>query len=224
MNQTVHTFVLLLQTNNEDMKAKFSPFPKKSILSTELNKLDYTDTYEMAFHDPNEQVTPIDAMKAFFSAAPKWLEKMMLLRDKIVAKIGLKTSEEYGLDRTETLNQFNGEVGQKIGQFEVFDKSDNEIIFGADDKHLNFRISILLTGSQNDYRKISLSTTVENHNLLGKFYFAIVKPFHKIIAAKMLEAMVKEINDNNVNPVRIVKKTNESVNKTIANLFFLTMS
>ena len=39
---------------------------------------------------------------------------------------------------------------------------------------------------------VSTSTLVKTHNLLGRVYLAIVKPFHRIIVPAMLAQVVSE--------------------------------
>lgn len=71
--------------------------------------------------------------------------------------------------------------------FRILDKTDNEFIFGKDDKHLNFRSSFLINVNSNDgVKKINLSTVVKFNNMLGRLYFIPVKPFHKLIMRTIL--------------------------------------
>ncbi|WP_245581437.1 DUF2867 domain-containing protein [Octadecabacter arcticus] len=60
-------------------------------------------------------------------------------------------------------------------------KNDRKVIAGFDDKHLNFRVSILLQDGQ-----VSLSTWVSPHNLSGRLYLTAIMPFHIAIARTAL--------------------------------------
>ena len=76
---------------------------------------------------------------------------------------------------------------KKCSGFRILDKTDNEIIFGKVDKHLNFRSSFLINNNSKDsVKKINLSTVVKFNNMLGRLYFIPVKPFHKLIMRTIL--------------------------------------
>lgn len=94
------------------------------------------------------------------------------------------------------MENFKYEPGEQLGLFKIFSKSENEIVMGEDDKHLNFRISLLLEKDTNDNAKkdITISTTVEFNNWFGKLYFLPVKPFHKIIVPSLLRGILKKLN------------------------------
>lgn len=66
---------------------------------------------------------------------------------------------------------------------------------GEDDKHLNFRVSFLLHQhtAQPHHYTFTLSTTVHINNGWGRLYFLPVKPFHTIIARKMIKGIVKQL-------------------------------
>jgi len=81
--------------------------------------------------------------------------------------------------------------------FRVYSKTENEVILGENDKHLNFRISLLKEDNKvkENQKKLTISTTVKFNNWFGKLYFLPVKPFHKIIVAKMLKGILEQIEN-----------------------------
>ncbi|WP_345324099.1 DUF2867 domain-containing protein [Candidatus Villigracilis proximus] len=115
---------------------------------------------------------------------------LFTLRNKIVSIIGLKTSGSSEAKHKTVLKDFKGEIGQRVCLFKVFDGNENEIILGEDDKHLNFRVSLLLDKKEN---QLHISTIVKIHNWLGKLYFLPVKPFHKLIVPSMMKGMVNQL-------------------------------
>ena len=109
----------------------------------------------------------------------------MKIRNFIVQLFGIKKSELK--KDTEGLNNQTFNVGEKMLGFRILDKTDNEIIFGKVDKHLNFRSSFLINNNSKDsVKKINLSTVVKFNNMLGRLYFIPVKPFHKLIMRTIL--------------------------------------
>jgi hypothetical protein len=168
--------------------------PANSILQNNAIKYDYVDSFQGRISDPDHQLKPIDVAKAFFSSAPKWVDQLFALRNKIVAVVGLKTSPQLADPRQE-LNNFKGEIGEQIGLFKVFHKNNNEIVLGEDDKHLNFRVSLFLSQSLNkpSEKDLIISTTVTFNNWFGRLYFLPVKPFHQYIVPAMLKGIIREL-------------------------------
>jgi hypothetical protein len=70
----------------------------------------------------------------------------------------------------------------KIGMFPVEYEDELELIAGFNDKHLNFKISVVC---QQD--RIYLSTWVHTHNIGGKFYLNTILPFHTLIVRNALK-------------------------------------
>ena len=91
------------------------------------------------------------------------------------------------------LENFKFDPGERFKLFKVFTKTDDELVFGEDDKHLNFRISLLLDHNQTDKKTLAITTAVEFNNSFGRHYFLIVKPFHKLIVALILNRVKKKL-------------------------------
>lgn len=164
--------------------------PRESLLSQ--SNYDYSDSFKAEFTDKENTIDIITITKTFFSASPGWIGKLFVLRNKIVSIFGLKTGGKTKSKR-ELLNNFKGQIGERVGIFKVFDRSDNEIILGEDDSHLNFRVSLLLGPKIDDKKDFTISTTVNFNNWFGKLYFLPVKPFHRLIVPAMLKSVIKEV-------------------------------
>jgi hypothetical protein len=176
------------------MKIVKTILPKNSILNTSHNEYGYVDSFQGVLYDIENKITSVDIGKAFFSSGPKWVGKLFNLRNKIVSLFGLKTSGNV-IDRQQQLDNFKCEPGEQLGLFRVFNKTDNEVIIGEDDKHLNFRVSLFLHKSKTDQSKkdLTISTTVVFNNWFGRLYFLPVRPFHKFIVPTMLKGIIKEL-------------------------------
>ena len=79
--------------------------------------------------------------------------------------------------------------GKKYGIFSIFEISKREVIIGTNDKHLDFRVSLLADDSQ----KLFISTVVKFHNVFGRIYFFIVKHFHRLIVPAMIKRMAANL-------------------------------
>lgn len=122
-----------------------------------LPGFDFADAYAVA---APAGMDAIGAMQQAFARGPGWVRFLMELRNKIVALFGLKAAPSTG--------------------FPVIRQSPEEVLMGFDDKHLDFRIAITVAAGQ-----ATVTTIVRCHNVWGRCYLAIVKPFHRVIAPRM---------------------------------------
>ena len=149
--------------------SKMKSIPKGSDVLDGFNHIDYLDIYEIEKDtDKSAEEVSKEIMRL-----PKWVDSLFKLRNTLVRVFGLKVDKQNEGEET---------------FFTLIKKNDNEIIMGEDDKHLNFRASIMIDKSRNT---ISLITLVHFNNLWGKIYFLPVKPFHKIIMKSLLKRHLK---------------------------------
>ncbi|PHQ94497.1 MAG: hypothetical protein COB39_13755 [Marinosulfonomonas sp.] len=125
------------------------------MLQTVIQPDDFLDCYRCK--------TSIDVELAATRAMdfPIWVSWLMKIRNIVVMPFGLRTDPGKG---------------ETIGFFPVVMRNDTEIILGFDDKHLDFRISILTDGSH-----AYGATWGRRHNWLGRIYLAVIMPFHVLI-------------------------------------------
>jgi hypothetical protein len=179
------------------MKIYKSTLPEKSALNDENKTFNYMDSFEGLYIDKDIRVTSTDIGKAFFASGPKWVEELFLLRNRIAALFGLKISGSVA-EMKKKLETFNCEPGELLGLFKVYSKSEDEVVLGEDDKHLNFRVSLFSDKrlNENSYRKLTITTTVEFNNWFGRLYFTPVRLFHKLIVPTMLKGIIVELQNN----------------------------
>jgi hypothetical protein len=116
-----------------------------------------------------------------FAHQPSWIGKLTTVRDAIVACFGLKTARQLA-----TLAS-DAKAG-RVGIFKIYSTSDTEIVVGEDDKHLDFRVSVLCSGgpAPDDSRQLTVTTVVHCHNLPGRVYILAIAPFHRIVVKASL--------------------------------------
>lgn len=114
------------------------------------------------------------------------------MRNRIVSLFGLKTP---GTKREEQLLQFRGIPGEQVGLFRVYEAGDNLLVIGETDKHLDFRVSLVVAdrGPASDTKNLVITTDVYFHNRIGRLYFVPVKPMHRIIVRVMLQSMLRKL-------------------------------
>lgn len=116
-----------------------------------------------------------------FSHQPSWIRQLTGVRDVIVAGFGLKTARHLA-----TLA--SGAKTDRVGIFKVYSTGETEIVLGEDDKHLDFRLSILCSGgpAPESSRLLTVTTVVHCHNLLGRAYILAIAPFHRMVVKASL--------------------------------------
>jgi hypothetical protein len=111
---------------------------------------------------------------------------LLRLRNTLVRPFGPKTTR-LAVSALTAL-----EPGAVVGIFRVCARSDNEIILGDDDRHLDFRIGILRQ-VENGQIAVIVSTIVSFHNWLGHLYFVPVQPFHRVIVPVLMRRAVARL-------------------------------
>ena len=93
---------------------------------------------------------------------------LMSLRDRIVAPLGLKSSSAI---RAES------EGATRIDFFPVLMERAEEVLVGENDRHLDFRTSMMVVPDGASALFVS-TTAVRCHNWTGRVYLALIRSFH----------------------------------------------
>ncbi|MFC1532765.1 DUF2867 domain-containing protein [Thermodesulfobacteriota bacterium] len=147
--------------------------PHRAMATYEFTPLDYVDAFCVKLFDdlPLSMTELAHHLFGKIESYPAYVRFLLRLRDLLVKPFGLHTAT----DMEEMIDDVDW-----IGFFKIYQRSEDEIIIGADDKHLDVRVSLLRT-VHDDKPFLTVSTFVRMNNFLGKVYFAVIKPFHKII-------------------------------------------
>ena len=117
----------------------------------------------------------LDARRAaekMLARGPRWIDVLLALRNLIVSPFGLKTSAPSG-------------AADLIGIFPVVSQTPERLVAGFNDSHLDFRVVVDVVGSGLGQR-VTATTLVKTHNLLGRVYLAVILPFHRVIVRRLL--------------------------------------
>jgi hypothetical protein len=169
-------------------KSKISP---NSLVEKYL-PASYKEAYEIIV-TKNNKLTPDNLFISFWTDFPVWVRLLFWLRDILVKPLGLK-----GSDRTDhsTFKKNFTRMVKTSGSYKMINilaKSDNETVIQLTDKHLTAELSCCAENITDEYMKIKIITLVHYHNVSGKIYFNIIKPFHIIILKTVLKRSVKII-------------------------------
>ncbi|SCB48421.1 Protein of unknown function [Bradyrhizobium shewense] len=103
----------------------------------------------------------------------------------MMATVGVKSSRAVGAAAAAR--------GPVIGFFPLLSQSAGELVVGEDDRHLDFRVAILLRTGAAGGRDLVVVTVVHCHNRLGRTYLAAIAPFHRVIARASLEQAARAV-------------------------------
>ena len=165
------------------MKIDKVALPAGSLVAA-LPFTDHTDAFRAAV-DP-ARIPDVDAFAQAFvrQKPPAWIAAAMRARDAIVGTLfGLKTSPGGVMTSRTSARSFA--PGEQHGIFRVFARTDDEILFGEDDRHLDFRVSLFYERAGDD-ASVTVSTVVRFNNALGRAYFFPVRPVHGLVVPSML--------------------------------------
>lgn len=110
---------------------------------------------------------------------PGWAQGLLQIRKILVAPLGLSHDGPQAAD--------------KVGPFPIESETDYELIAGFNDKHLDFRVSVIAHEGH-----VSLATWVHVHNLGGFLYLNAIMPFHVLIARDALRRVA--VATQKINP------------------------
>jgi hypothetical protein len=165
---------------SEHVLVKQVALPSQSAIATAFDAVNLADAFSVQL--PAGASRNPDVLARFiFSVQPRWIGALLNLRDAIVAGLGLKTAKHLA-----TLS--SDPAAKRISIFKVFGASETEVVLGENDKHLDFRLSILCTpdSAANGGSQLILSTVVHCHNRLGRTYLSVIAPFHRLVVKASL--------------------------------------
>jgi len=165
-------------------RAILSDVPAGSAINARLPGAYFYDCYTMSVPD----TAPI-ALSYFLTAVantPRWVNRLMALRNKIVRFVGLKDIGGLGeLIPGKPASAYA--PGDRVGIFKLISNSPNEALLGDSDKHLDVVLSVYTQSiGQDGAQSVSVTTVVHIHNLLGRIYMLPVTPLHRLIAPAVL--------------------------------------
>jgi hypothetical protein len=123
---------------------------------------DYADAYEcdVAGNGPDCALTAARSLLQPSTTA----RRVLRLRDLLVRAWSLRPAVTGGADL-----------------FPVLSTTPELAVLGLDDRHLDFRILVAV-----EEGRVCCTTAVRRHNVLGRGYFAVVGPCHRLIVPRLL--------------------------------------
>jgi hypothetical protein len=156
--------------------------PHSSDIGKQLQGADFFDAYEMPLVHAGRSA--LEIYLGVIARTPAWVGFLMATRNRVVSRLGLKNLGHLG-DVARSKNAAAYCVGDRVGIFTLLSATDDEVILGDSDKHLDVKVSICKL-SMGTHESVAVSTVVHIHNLLGRVYMIFVAPVHKLIVPAVL--------------------------------------
>lgn len=169
-----------------DTKVEKVALPVGSLVGQVYSKVDYADAYRVKVPKDADLLT---IGRVFLTSSPDWIVNLMRLRDFLVKFIGLKTAKSLIRPSPKTISF---EPGTRAGIFRVYERAADEVLMGEDDRHLNFRTSLVLQ-PQADFSWAVFSTVVHYNGWLGRAYFLPLRPFHNLVVPALLRSGARKM-------------------------------
>ncbi len=155
--------------------------PDGSIIGEGFGVIDYCDTYTAPL---DCSIGMDEAMERLFTF-PAWVLLLVKIRNAAVSVFGLKTG-----DRNDGGTAAPRRNGSRAPYPPVIAQNENEVVMGFDDKHLDFRLSVMLR-KPGSGETASFVTVVHFNNIWGRLYFVPVRPFHCLIVKSLMKRLMK---------------------------------
>ncbi|MFK7965236.1 MAG: DUF2867 domain-containing protein [Burkholderiaceae bacterium] len=143
-------------------QVKATTLPAFSELHQRIIEGDFIDCYGVPSAMPPRRAAEV------ITHFPSWARGLLVIRRLITAPFGLSNDGPQASD--------------KLGPFPVESETNQELVAGFNDKHLNFRVSVISHAGQ-----VYLSTWVRPNHWSGRVYLAVIMPFHILIARNALK-------------------------------------
>jgi Protein of unknown function (DUF2867) len=135
----------------------------------------FRECYRTSMSRPTSDV--VDVFFAIFGHHPVWMKLMLAARNRLALWGGLDAPKPMDIFNVERKSSYV--VGDVIGVWPLLALTESELIAGRDNKHLDFRVSILKKTIGKNGAVIFVSTICVVHNWFGKTYLFFVLPFHR---------------------------------------------
>ena len=142
--------------------------PRTPLLGRALPQVTWSDAYAVTLPTACPSPDAEEWAEAIFSGPPWWVRLLFGLRQLAVRAVGIEPGDGH--------------------TFDVRDWREDEVLLGSDQRHLDFRASVLVGP-----RRVVVATVVDVHNRRGRAYSAVVRPLHPFVVRSMLARATRKL-------------------------------
>lgn len=154
------------------------PPPMASAIAGWYEGADLVDAFAVTLPGRRPHDLAALAERSLRNPAP-WFGVAIRLRDAAVRPFGVRTSRQIR-------DHLRSQNADRIDFFPVLSRSEREIVLGEDDRHLDFRLSLMLTVRPDGREDLTATTVVRCHGLLGRGYLAAIMAGHVLVVRSAL--------------------------------------
>jgi Protein of unknown function (DUF2867) len=142
--------------------------PIDGLLPGALPRAEHVDAFATPVL-PGDPATPEGWSLLSLETVPRWVAGAMWLRHAIVRPFGLLVPT----------------AGMDLGPmaFPKLARTDTEILYGLNDKHLDFRVVLRVADGT-----ATFATMVQVNNALGRVYWSVVRRIHPFVVRSLLRS------------------------------------
>ena len=160
--------------------------PSSSVLERHVIAAAYfRDSYRAPLR--HQRASMVELFFAIFGHHPRWMKLALIVRNRVASFCGLDAPTASEIMNPEVKSTYV--VGEKIGVWQIFALTTNELIAGHNDKHLDFRLSVLREVG-GEHGSVVVSTICTVHNRFGRVYLFFIVPFHRWGVQQLLSRAV----------------------------------
>lgn len=149
--------------------------PRSSLLDRgSIEAAYFRDSYRAPLRRAGASI--VEVFFGIFGHHPAWMKLLLIVRNRVASSFGLDAPTASEIIKAGVRCSYA--VGDKIGVWPIYALADNEVVAGRDNKHLDFRLSVLKEANR-DGASVVVSTICVVHNRFGKVYLFFVVPFHR---------------------------------------------
>jgi Protein of unknown function (DUF2867) len=142
--------------------------PRHSALGKDLiERADFRDAYRAPLS--RSDLSVVEIFFAIFARRPSWMNLMLIARNQASALAGLEVPTTAEIINMEKRDRYF--VGEKIGPWPIFFLGSDELVAGRDNKHMDFRLSIMKM-HDGIRPSIAVSTLCMINNKFGQYYLS----------------------------------------------------
>jgi hypothetical protein len=160
--------------------------PAVSVLNRRvIEEAYFQDSYRAPLRRARASV--IDVFAGIFAHHPMWMKILLIIRNRVASFCGLDAPTAHEILHPRFKSSYV--VGDKIGVWPIFSLTETELVAGRDNKHLDFRLSVLKV-ADGATASVVISTVCTVHNTFGKVYLFLIVPFHKWGVQRLISSAI----------------------------------
>ncbi|MDF2231038.1 DUF2867 domain-containing protein [Albimonas sp. CAU 1670] len=173
------------------MQVRAAPLAPESLLQGLRRPGDFLDGFAVRLPEALAEAPLGRLAQAALASPPGWARGLTALRDAAVRPFGLHGTQALAA-RLPAFDPDRPRPGAGVGFFPILavvpgdaaPGRETELLLGADDRHLDFRLSVIRPADAP--QELRLATLVHRNNALGRLYLAAILPFHVMIVRDAL--------------------------------------